>query len=70
MLGGRQQDYAARLPDPEGRLHVPREEQPLDAEQVRLVEAEQFIEERMDRKQPFRQTEVRAGDETPVVDLP
>ena len=59
VLGRGQQHDAARLPDREGRLDVAREEQPLDRHQVRLVERDQLVDERMDREQPLRQRQVR-----------
>ena len=69
MLGGGQQDHAARLPDPHRGLHVAREEQPLDAHHVGLVEGEQLVDEGMDRQQALGQRQVRAGGQAAVVDL-
>ena len=44
VLGRREQHDPARLADGEGRLHVLREEQPLDGDDPRLVERDELVD--------------------------
>ena len=55
MLGRGEQDDATGLADREGRLGVPREEQPLDADDRRPVQLDQFAHGGVDAVQPVGQ---------------
>ncbi len=69
MLGRSEQHDPTGLPDAERGLDVAREEQALDAHQVRAVECQQLLDQRMDGQQPLRHRQVGAGHEAAVVDL-
>ena len=69
MLRCREQHDAARLADAHRGLDIAREEESLDAHEVRLVELEQLNDQRVDGQKAFRHRQVRAGDEAPVVHL-
>ena len=69
MLGRGEQHDATGLTDAERGLHVLREEQPLDGQEVRLVRREELVDERVDRQESLRQRDIRRRLETAVVDL-
>ena len=69
-LRHREQHHPARLADSERGLRVPGKEQPLHADDVRLVQREQVGDRAMDRLQPDRERVVGAGRVAAEVDGP
>src|SRR6185369_17894473 len=60
----------SRLADRERRLRIPGEEQPLDRDEIRLVERDQLVEEAVDHEEPLRERGVRLRLEAARVDHP